>query len=167
MRAVDRGDTLSKRGAEILVPDPTRTFDPTRSTGAGLRSYNAGAAQTKTFYSDRKTTLRPFGTRDFYGSKVASASERSFTTKDARSTGNYEIPNATRAAETKTMPTGAVHDAGKTASADGFAPGSRTFLGKERDRLNNEVQWDSRAGWNGSLQPMTIEDVRNLLNKNR
>ena len=182
LMAVERGDAGSARGAEIMVIDPTKTYDPSRSAVGG-RTYNTGAARTKEFYFNQKTNPGTYQTRDFFGAKSAAAGEKTFATRDANTRGRGEIPNVNKAAETKTAPTKEAWDADKTAEAKNLRDGRREFLGAESKKARQSIDPATMANWrdgNGSvmntgnsvekfntLKPLTIEDIRELLNKNK
>ena len=180
--AVERGDAGSQRGAEILVIDPHKAYDPSRSA-VGSRTYNAGGARTKEFYFNQKTNPGSYRTRDFYGAKSAAAGEKKFATREANSRGQYEIPNANKAAETKTAPTKEAWDAGKTAETKNLRDGRREFLGRESRKVRQGVDPATMGDWHGggenvtnaassvekfsTLKPLSIDDIRELLNKNK
>lgn len=181
--AVERGDAGSQRGAEILVIDPNKAYDPSRSA-VGSRTYHAGGARTKEFYFNQKTNPGSYRTRDFYGAKSAAAGGKKFATREANSRGQYEIPNANKAAETKTAPTKEAWDAGKTAEAKNLHDGQREFLGRESRKVGQSVDPATMSDWRGggsehvtnagssvekfsTLKPLSIEDIRELLNKNK
>ncbi len=182
LMAVERGDAGSARGAEIMVIDPTKTYDPSRSS-VGSRTYNAGAARTKEFYFNQKTTPKSFQTSDFYGTKSAAAGDRKFATRDANTRGRYEIPNVNKAEETKTAPTKESRDAGRTAEVKNLRDGRREYLGPETKQARQNIDPASMANWRvggesvvntgsgvekfSTLKPLTIEDIRELLNKNK
>lgn len=183
LTAVARGDAGSARGAEILVFDPNKAYDPSRSA-VGSRTYNAGSARTKEFYLNQRTNPGTFLTRDFYGAKSAAAGDRKFATRAANTRGQSEIPYANKVAETKTAPTKEAWDAGKTAETKNLRDGRREFLGRESRRVGQSVDPASMADWRGggservtnaagsmekfsTLKPLSIEDIRELLNKNK
>ncbi len=168
MRALDRGDVTSARGAAVLVPDYTRTFDPKQNSTAGMRGYNAGTVQTKTFYSDRKTAATTYNTRDFYGTKLASAADRKFATKEGPTRGQYEIPNAMKAADTKTLAVNDAREAGQSAATREMPNAHRPYLGKESEKLHTALDPNNQPRYTNDLRELkTIDDVRDLLNKNK
>lgn len=183
MRALDYGDVASARGASVLVPDYTKTYDAGRNSVAGARGINTDSARTKTFYSDRQTTTKPFDARDFSGSKVARLEKEKFATKSGLSRGKYEIPNATKSADTKTAATSEAREAHDRLAVRSLSDGGRQYLGKEHDKMNTAVDPKTMGDWRsaqtvsysgttvetfGSLRELkTVGDVRELLNKNK
>jgi len=181
MHALDYGDVASKRGAEVLVVDPTKTFDPTRSGVGTARSVATGGARTKEFNFDQKARPGNFLTRAFSGSKSNTAAERSFVTGEAgtRSYNTGEAPDSTKSAATRKL-----WDGSKIAATRNSSDSTKPFLGPESSKLRNAVDPKTMADWRSSgveavsytehtversstFKPLTIEDVRDLLNKNK
>ncbi len=180
MRALDYGDVASQRGAEILVVDPAKTFDPAKSGIGTARTAPTGGARTKEFNFDQKAHPGNFLTRMFAGSKANAAADRKYATSDAR-TRDYrtgEASDATKSAGTRTL-----WDGNKTAATKAAASANRQFLGREKDRMSNSVDPKTLANWRlgsesvnytdhtveeaSSFKQLTIDDVRELLNKNK
>ena len=184
MHALDgSGFSGTKRWAEIAVIDPNKTYDPSRSSVGG-RTYDTGKARVKEFYYDQKAHPGSYGTRDFYGSKKDWSGDLKYAAHDANTHGQYSIPNATKAADTKTAATKEAWDAGKTAATRGLRDGQREFLGPESKKLRTPVDPATQGDWRSAgresvvnsvnsvekystLKPLTIEDIRELLNKNK
>src|SRR4051812_28671686 len=59
MRAVTSGDADSQRGAQVLVADPNKTFDPS-SARFGARSFGTKAAATTPFQYDDRVRTKSF-----------------------------------------------------------------------------------------------------------
>lgn len=168
MRALDYGDVGSKRGAEMLIVDPDKTFDLGRSVKGSSRSYNAGSnVQMRSFNYDQKVTARSFNAGKFWGAKQSSFTDQRFATRGARTSGNYEIPNVTRQTATRTADTKDAREAGKTLAVRDLPGGHRPYLGKEAEKMKNGINPNSQIGWGGDLKEMSIEDLRELLNKNK
>ncbi len=181
--AAENGEATSKRGAEIVVWDPNKSFDPTRSSVGG-RTYDTGNARVKDFYYDQKAHPGSYGTRDFYGSKKDWLGDLKYAARDANTHGRYTIPNATKTADTKTAATKEAWDSGKTAATHGLHDGQREYLGPESKKLRTPVDPASQGDWRNAgresvvnsgtsvekyttLKQLTIEDIRELLNKNK
>jgi len=180
MKVLDNGDVASQRGAEILVLDPAKTFDPAKSGIGTVRTTATGGARTKEFNFDQKTHPGSFLTRMFAGSKSNTGVDRKFATNDARTRG-YNTGEASDA--TKNAATRNAWDANKTAATRAAANGNRQFLGTEKDRMGNSVDPKTLANWRlggetvnytdhtveqaSTFKQLTIDDVRELLNKNK
>ena len=184
MRALNYGDVSSKRGAEVLVWDPNKKFDPSRSGVGTARTFGTGGTRTKPFNYDQKVQSNTFLTRMFSRTKSNSASEKDFATGPANTIPKYTIPG-TKIDAQKTMATKSLPAGDKTASTRDLHDGDRTFLGPERKKLGNAIDPKSLADWRsgggetvvygadgsvdkiGNLKKLSIDDVRELLNKNK
>ena len=183
MVALDNGFTGTERWAEVTSVNPNKTFDPSRSSVGG-RTYDTGNARVKEFYYDQKAHPGSYGTRDFYGSKKNWSGDLQYAARDANTQGKYAIPNAAKAADTKTATTKEAWDAGKTAATRGLRDGQREFLGPESAKLRTPIDPASQGDWRSAgresvvnsatsvekfstLKQLTIEDIRELLNKNK
>jgi hypothetical protein len=134
----------------------------------------------KAFQFDQKYSPKEFVIHDFAGSKSATLGKSEFTTKVANTKGKFDIPNAekvysTKAAEQKTMPVKAYAENDKKMPTREFA-GQRPYLkhsmgaGGGRDHMADKPgeSPNMAAGWSGNdVHPMTIDDIRTLLNKNK
>ena len=160
----------------IMKPDETLEFDLRKSSTIGSRSYAAGSVRVKDFYFTQKTEPKSFRTREFHGTKSAWMGDFKFSTKEANSSGKYEIPNVGKAAETRTMRVKEARESGRTMATRELPEANREYRGslirpRSQDRLTKQgpaAQADRTIGWQGgNLQPLTIDDVRDLLNKNK
>lgn len=182
MLAVQRGEVGSRRGAEILDFDPQKSFDPTRSN-AGGRVYETRGARTKDFQYSQRVSPKGFRTESYTGVKSPWFADSKFATTGANTKGKYEIPNAAKKADTKAMPVSDARESRKTMATRNLPDGGRSYLGKEMDRIGRAPTPESLADWrqNGettvtvggrvekfsTLKPLSLEDVRDLLNKNK
>ena len=184
MRAINYGDVKSQRGAQILVYDPNKKFDPSRSEIGTTRAVGTGATRTKDFQYAQKARTGNFLTRAFGGSKANAAASKDFATKEALSRGKYEIPNAEKGAESKIATTKSLWDGDKVAATRDLHDGNRLFLGPESKKLGTSMDPKTMADWRsggnetvsyangtveriGNLKQLSIDDVRELLNKNK
>lgn len=184
MRAMTHGEVASQRGAEILVVDPYRPFDPSRSGIGTVRPYGTGAAQAKDFNFQQKARAETFSTRDYAGAKSNSAAERAYAAGEANTKGKYKIPNTDKEAGQRTAETRELRDGTKVAATQDLRDGKRPYLGPESKKLGKSVDPKTMADWRnagnesviysdttvdriGTLKQLSIEDVRELLNKNK
>lgn len=182
MEAVETGEVNSQRGASILYPDYGRSFDPNKNTSAAMRNYGTKSASTKNYDSDKNFRVDKYGTHDFYGSKADAAADKKYAAKDASTKGKFIIPNAGKAVDTKTAATKQSSDANKEAPTRELAQAHRPYLGKESQKVHQSVDSKDLANWhNGeavtysdgvidkvsTLKPLSIEDIRDLLNKSK
>lgn len=146
----------------IMKPDETKSFDPATEANIGGRTLAPKTARTKG-YATGSYAAGQYGTKDFAGTKGAWDGNLRFGTKEANTKGRYE----TKGAEVKTAPSKGAREVGKTAATRPLWDGGREFLGPERGKLDKSVDPNKRIEWRGDLKPMTVEDVREMLNKNK
>ena len=118
-----------------------------------------------------------------YQPKASWLSKLKFWAKDANVKTGREIPNASRQAETKAVPVRMAFDAPKAAPVRDVSDGKRPYLGPESKKLKVAVDPKTMADWRnngwsvgnsgtsveryGSLKQLSVEDVREILNKNK
>ena len=167
LRAVARGEVSSQRGAEIYVADTTKAFDLNRAYAGGGRGFATGDARTKGFASARTFAVRNYTTRGFYGQKDAWMGSKKFATAAAR-TKDYAGPNAGQAVDVKTAATKEANEAGKTAATRALPGGNRPYLGPEAAKVKTALDPNNLPRSSNELKELkTVEDIRELLNKNQ
>ncbi|MCE9611724.1 MAG: hypothetical protein K8R23_16110 [Chthoniobacter sp.] len=180
--AVERGDVASARGAEILVFDPNKKYDPT-AHAVGGRTYGTGEARTKAYSFVQKANPGTYKTRDFYGSRASSANGMKYATKEAATRGSEGIPHANTPAATKTAATKEAWDANRASEVSYLHDGKREYLGKESKKLRQGIDPATLGDWRnagetvsngatsvekyGTMKQLTVEDIRELLNKSK
>ena len=195
MREIDNGFAGSERGAEILALDKYKAFNLASVATGSTKSYNTGSANVKEFNYAQKVTTKSFASRGFWGAKQSAFGDQRFATRAANTSGNYEIPNATKAADTKTAPTKEAREANLAMGVHSLSDGSRQFLGKEQKKMKTPVDPKDAADWRGAsgvvtsggevgagegrrryvtpveqisqMKEISIADLRELLNKNK
>jgi hypothetical protein len=156
-----------------------------------------GIRQEKDFAAAQKNArTKPFQAMEFQGEKQSLWAKLNFLSKTAATRGKYEVPNLNKTIEKKDTEVREARDAQKEMATRDM-PGNRPFLGKEYDRMKKpldpqklpmgasaSVEPGSLVGpsrseetgrydvpernINSSLREIkTVEDVRELLNKNR
>lgn len=171
MRAVTSGDATSIRGAEVIVADPTKEFN-TASARFGSRSaYGEKSAKTNEFHFIDRTRTKAFGTKS-YGTKGAWMGDAKFATKSAPTKTSWF---GSKSARVKSYDTKEARDASKTAATRALPEGDRTYVaqGRRQAQLDKNGRdtipmgtHDMGPSWSGELKPLTIDDVKSLLNKN-
>lgn len=150
-------------------PNSNITYD-TNQSSFGARS----AGPTKVVKSGEFNT-RTFLSKEYISKPYAGTEKRSwfaslfFPAKNASTSGKYEIPNATQPYGTKDAPTREARDAAKVAGTNAFVQSDLQYL--RRNRFDTSIKaapsQGAPVGYTGDLRPMTIDDVRDLLNKNK
>lgn len=164
--AIASGKVQSDHWAEVLVPDYTREFNPA-SAHIGHTSWQSGkTAHVGEFRFVDSVRTKEYRAGEFQA-KTAWLEKLRFSTKSAP-TGDAR--EAGKSARTKTYETAEAREADKTAAIPVVPDGERTFLGKEADRFKRGIRPEDQAkyqnAWSGNLDPLTIEDVKRMLNKN-
>lgn len=175
------------RAQQIMKIDPKLEYDLRRSAfhgGRSASSANSKAAHVKEFNFVQKSFGKEFNARTFGGTKEAQVGDRLFSTGKVHPKGKYEFPDATKQADTKAAPTRTAREADRALAVHTLRDGSRQFLGPESKKLNRAVTPEEAADWrkNGgqasaysatslekyeTLKPLSIDDIRELLNKNK
>jgi len=182
MVAVENGEVNSERGASILYPDYGRGFDPNRYTAAALHSYGTKNESTNEYGASQQYRVDKYATRDFHDAKPDKAAQRKYATSEANSKGKFLVPNGNKAYDTKTAASKESWDAHKPAPSRELADGHRPYLGKESKKVHQAVNPKDLANWRdgdtvtysdgeidkvSTLKPLTIDDIRELLNKSK
>jgi hypothetical protein len=159
------------RSRQVLdSPDLTREFNIQQLSpfGRSKSEFTAHGAQTSSFYIHQKYTPKGYDTNGFR-TKTAWDSDFKFSTKAAR-TKTYETKEA--AAASKTAAVKDAREGSKTAATREFYEANRktSFTGRNQALFDKEgpaAQAKVGASWSGNLKQLTVEDVREILNKNK
>ena len=166
----------TSREEQILRPDITKEFNPSSANFGSGRTVTGGKATGGTFHFVDRTRTKSFDTKEF-ATKEAWGSKSKYATKTAETKESWF---ARRTAPTKTFATRESSDANKNLQG-GVLPGSdKKFLA--RGRRQAELDADRAQGrapkmglggdreggqsWSGDVRPLSIQDVKTLLNKN-
>jgi hypothetical protein len=160
------------RAEQILRPDETKEFNPRSANFGSGRTVPTGTTKTNEFYFVDKTRTKSFGTRD-YATKEAWGTKSQYATKDAPTKESWF---SRLTARTKSYGTREDREANKQTETRALPGGDRTFVaqGRRQAALDKNGTTGQTAGgdrtagesWSGDLRPMTIQDVKALLNKN-
>jgi hypothetical protein len=150
-------------------PNSNLTYDTNQSAFGSHSISTTKVAKTGEF-NTRTVLSREFISKPYGGTEKRSRfANLLFPAKSASTTGKYEIPNAGTQYGTKDAPTREARDAGKVAGTNAFAQTDLPYL--KRNRFDTSIKaappQDKTFGYSGDLRPMTIDDVRELLNKNK
>jgi hypothetical protein len=160
------------RQEEIMRPDEGKEFNLQSANFGSGRKISTGAARTNEFYFVDKTRTKSFATRDFT-TKDASNIEKGFTTKEmpVKESWFSRLASGTKSYSTKEHP-----ETDKVSETRALPGGDRAFLAKGRRQAaldssgaKGMPQGGDRLGgesWSGDLKPLTIQDVKKLLNRN-
>jgi hypothetical protein len=155
----------------ITKPDRTITYDFRKSSYSGGKASSVpkDAGIGKQFSFEQHVIAKPFGAKSFGGEKTAWFGKFNFTTKSAPTKGKFDVANADKNFDTKTKAVSAAPESSKTKDTRRFAASGQSFFrrGPAQDRFDKEgaPTTDRPVGYSGDLKPLTIDDVRNILNK--
>lgn len=174
------GRTLDQRFGKL---DQGLVFDPRQGAVGNGQTFSTKSAQAPTFQYDQRTVPGKFETKEFSQSKTSWFSKLKFWSKDANLKTGREIPNVNREAETGTSAVKDAREASRTLAVRDVPGGDRAYLGPESKKLKTAVDPKTMADWrNGgesvgytgktverysNLKPLSIDDVREILNKNK
>lgn len=166
----------TNREEELMRPDMTKEFNPAATNFGAGRSISGKAATTRSFQYENKTRTKTFATKGF-ATKEAAGSQSQFATKTAATKESWYSKLTAR---TKTYDTRESRDANKGLQGSALPGSDLKFYARGRRQAELDAQraqgrgpliplgWDREAGqsWNGDLKPLSIQDVKTLLNKN-
>lgn len=164
-----------ERGApedKVLRWDENKTFNPSTARFGGGGTFATGKAQTNEFYFVDKTQTKSFRTGGF-ATREAESAKVSYATREAPT---KESRFSGQTAPTRSFATAEDRQANKEMATRSLPGGDRTFAaqGRRQAALDKTGSKDHPMGgdrssgesWSGDLKPLTIQDVRTLLNKN-
>ena len=160
------------REQQVMKPDLTRQFNPSAANfGSGL-SLTGKPAATNTFHFANNTRTKSFETGAF-ATKQAWGGDSKFATKSMPTKPSWF---SRLTAPTKTYATRESRDAGRGLQGATLPGSEKKFLAigrrqSELDRNGASVMpmgggRDMGQSYSGDVRPMSIQDVKSLLNKN-
>lgn len=158
----------------IMKPDETLEFDPGKASSfTGRPGVRSKSAKGKEFSFVQKVAPGEFRTRDF--SAKTWQGDFKFATKEANTNSRTRIPNVTKQADTKTAAVKEARESEKTMATRELHDGKRPFLvrGRSQDQINaagsdaQSYRGEYESKWQGNLQQLSVDDVRDLLNKSK
>jgi uncharacterized protein YceK len=171
MRAVTSGATLRERVAQVLVPDKEKEFDPAAARFGKPAQFHGKPQKTNEFLFVNRTRTKDFQTNSF-ATKGAWMGDAKFETKEAPTKESWF---SRMTARTKGYDTKDAREAGKSVPVRALPGGDRAYVAQGRRQAELDATGkdkipfgttDMGPSWSGELKPLTIQDVKNLLNKN-
>ncbi len=132
--------------------------------GGKIEAKNAGA---KKFKFAQKVRARDFRTTDYLGTKGAWGGDFLYETEAVRSDGKYPVPKVNSEYTTAEVKVENLKGSEKTARTSTSRDADREYLGSEAEKIKSSERGNSAvsSGWQGKLRVLSIEDIRELLNK--
>lgn len=149
--------TLEER---IMRPDTTRGCLEQNKTFGNYKTFqSAGSdrAAVRDFYYTQKFSPKGFETKEF-STKNHWAGDFKYATSEANTKGRYAIPNGEKNYETKPMEVKDAREGGKNYATAAYATDIYKPNGKTQKILDAKY---------ANQKPKTIEEIRELLNKNK
>lgn len=160
------------RADQIMRPDESKAFDLGTASFGRQRSVATKGVETNKFYFVDKTRTKSFETHDFATTQAREA-KQGYATK-AMPTNESRFSE--RTAQTKDYATVESRDAGKKMETRALPGGDRAFVAQGRKQASLDKNGAASQGiggdriggesWSGNLKPLTIQEVKTLLNKN-
>ncbi|MEO6785216.1 MAG: hypothetical protein ABI318_03695 [Chthoniobacteraceae bacterium] len=162
----------TSREEQILRPDTTKAFNLGSAKFGSGQSVTGKKAATSEFYFQNKTRTKAFAT-SAVAAKPAWGTDSKFATRSAETKESWF---ARLTAHTKSYETRESRDANKGLQGRVLPGSDKSFVA--RGRRQAELDKNGAAGitmggdreggqsWGGDVKPLTIQDVRTLLNKN-
>src|SRR5205085_740072 len=141
----------------IMKPDMTLGSDAQNKKFTADKTSVHKQAHVSTFYLEQKSPAKTYhGTRDFQSNQYHAGSFQDHDQRVAAALGEKTAGQSTYTEATKTANTRQAYDQKKAQASRDYA-GNRPYLDKGK----------SQKFLNRKNKPMTIEEVRELLNKNK
>ena len=163
----------TSREEQVMKPDLTKEFNPSAANFGSGRSMVGKKAATGEFQFVDKTRTKSFATKEL-AAKQAWGTTSQYETKTAEPKESWF---ARLTAPSKSYATRESSDAGKGLQARELPSAEKKFVA--RGRRQAELDKNAAAGavpmggdrdvgqsWSGEVRPLTIQDVKTLLNKN-
>ena len=151
----------------LLKPNLNLRFDLRQNSTFGRQSFETSNARVKDFYFTQRFAPKQYETTAWRGGKKPWYGDFKFSTGEAATKGKYEIPNAAKQADTKTLPVKDAKESDKEMPTGKYAKHDRSYLGKEAERMNRKLPAGTPTESTSELRPLTIDEVRELLNKSK
>ncbi len=150
----------------VLKPDTelaNTTFD-VPFYGGDKFGQGEEAAVVREFQFEDRVNSKSFQTRDFVSSSYW-AGDFKFNAKDAVN-GKGKASETAGQYDTRAFATEEANEASRTNTVREYGEAGKKFAGKEAKRLEKVIDpSDSAPGWKGNMDVMTVDDIRDLLNK--
>ncbi len=140
-----------------------------KSFHSGKGKYGAKNAGTRKFNFTQKFRATAFATQDYPGTKGAWGGDFLYKTGAARTEGDHPIPKINSEYATVEVQSDNAKESEKTAQTSTNRDADRNYLGSEADKIKSSGKDNSAvsSGWQGKLLVLSIDDIRELLNKSK
>ena len=152
----------------IERPNMSLDFGAQQRAFFGAKTFQQGGkARVKDFQYAEKFKAKNFLTGAFSGQKGAWMGDFKYKTSEADTEGAGATKRIVKAHDTKEMPVKSSRDANKDYSTGTYATRTSGFKGKSQEKIDLEGPQAVTNIQDGTFTELkTIDDIRNLLNKN-
>lgn len=152
----------------IMKPDETVSFGAQKKDFFNAKSFKADSAHVNDFYMPQKFKAKDYLTGAYSGQKGFWKGDFKYGTAEADTKGKGMTPRIVKGYDTKAMPVKADRDATKNYGTGTYATDTSKVRGKSQDKIDIEGPQALNTIQDGSFTELkTIDDIRNLLNKNK
>ena len=164
-----RAQEQDSRMDQILNANPDHTLenDFHKKFEGGKTADINKKFDTKTFLFSEHSFDKTFSTSEFAGAKKDALGDRVFETKTATETTEKIIPNVDTKFATKKADVKEDMDSHKNFATKEVDNAHRDYLGPESKKMHTPLGQNQDVGWQGKFDVMTVQQVRELLNKNK
>ncbi len=163
----------TSRAEQVMQLDQTKEFNPSAANFGSGRSVTGKKAATSEFHFLSRTQTKSFETRGM-NTKEATGMDGKFATKSAQTKESWF---ARLTASGKTYATRDSSDANKGLQGKVLPSADKRFVARGRRQAELDKNGaagglpmggdrDSGQSWSGDVRPLSIQDVKTLLNKN-
>jgi hypothetical protein len=152
----------------IERPNMSLDFGAQQKEFFGSKGFQGSSkARVKDFQYAEKFKAKDFLTGAYAGQKGAWMGDFKYKTSEADTTGRGMTKKIVKTHDTKEMPVKTSRDANKDYSTETYATRPTNFKGKSQDKIDIQGPQAVTSIQDGSFTELkTIDDIRNLLNKN-
>lgn len=152
-------------------PDLNESFFAEKKGFSTKEFGGAHSAVLKEFHGLKKFTTKDFMTGSYGGAKSFWMGDFKFSAASASTKGKHVILNLDKPFDTKAAQVKTAREAEKGYKVREYATNQFAVRGTSQDRFDKEgpkaLEGQTAVGWTGKMQTMTIDQVRDLLNKNK
>ncbi len=160
------------REEQVMKPDLTKEFNPSTANFGSGRTLTGKPAATNAFQFENRMRTKPFET-GMFATKQAWGADSKFATKSVPTKPSWF---SRMTAPTKTYTTRESRDANRGMVGAALPGSDKKFvaIGRRQAELDKHgasmlpmgADRDSGQSWSGEVKPLSIQDVKALLNKN-
>jgi len=155
------------RMSKILNPDLNASANLSGKSFYGGKSFNTQPAYSKPFYLSKLFSPKKFDAQSYQAGRYWTGQYYQGNGKDL-ATGRSSIPNAARKVALKDAAVRKDREADKKQPIREFGRGTRSYEGQEKEKMDQAIDPNKPLpGWSGETKVMTMEQLRDLLNKTR